>query len=60
MEPTAMEAAITALTAGITPTALWAVVASIAGIVGIMVLFELGLHFVRKSVKGAAKGKAKF
>jgi hypothetical protein len=55
-----MEAVITALTAIVTPTAIWAVVASLATFVGALVLVSLGLHFLRRSVNGASKGKAKF
>lgn len=55
-----MSDAITALTAGLTPTALWGAVAGVAGLITIMVVFSLGLHFVRTAVKGAGKGKVKF
>lgn len=55
-----MEAAITALTAQVTAANLWGAVASVASLVGVVLLFVLGLTFVRRVVKGASKGKLKF
>lgn len=56
-----MAAFITALTGtdGISATALWGAVSPIAPFIVIMVLFALGYYIVRKSVKGAAKGKVR-
>lgn len=55
-----MEAVITALQAVITAEALWGVLAAIVGLIGVVFLFVLGLHFLRKTTKGASKGKLKF
>lgn len=55
-----MEAAITALTAQITAANLWGALAGVASIIGVVLLFVLGLTFVRRVVKGASKGKLKF
>jgi len=55
-----MDAAITAITGELTAADLWGVVASLAVFIGAMVIFSLGLHFVRKLTKGAAKGKVRF
>ena len=57
--PATMDTFVTSLTAVITPTALWGVVASVAPVIAITVLFSLGLYFVRRQVKAVAKGKAK-
>lgn len=56
-----MAAFITALTGenGITATALWGAVSPVAPLVVIMILFALGYTIVRKSVKGASKGKVR-
>lgn len=54
-----MEAFITALTASINAGALWGVLAQIVPFVGVLVLFALGVHFIRRGISGAAKGKAK-
>lgn len=54
-----MEAFMTALTTEIDATALWGVLAGIVPFVGVLVLFALGVHFIRRGVSGAAKGKAK-
>lgn len=52
---------ITALTGenGITATSLWGSVSPAAPFIVIMVLFALGYYVIRKSVKGAAKGKVR-
>lgn len=56
-----MAAFITGLTgeSGITASSLWGAVAPIAPFVVVMVLFALGYYIIRKSVKGAAKGKVR-
>lgn len=59
-EPTGMEAAITAISAQITAANLWGALAAVAGIIGVVLLFVLGLTFVRRVTKGASKGKLKF
>lgn len=54
-----MQQFVTDLTESITSTALWNTLTPVAGIVGIMILFALGVHFLRKAIKGAQNGKAK-
>lgn len=55
-----MNTFVTALTAVITPAALWGVLSGIAAFVGAMILFSLGMHYLRRVTSGASKGKAKF
>lgn len=55
-----MEAVLTALTAQITAANLWGALAAVVPIIGTVLLFVLGLTFVRRTVKGASKGKLKF
>ena len=58
-----MSAFITALTdttTGISATTLWTEVAHIVPLLVILLPFAFGYYVVRKSVKGAAKGKVKF
>lgn len=55
-----MDAVVTALTTAVTPTAVYGVVADIIPWVGALILVSLGLTFLRRGVKGASKGKAKF
>lgn len=55
-----MDAVITALTTGLTPTVFFDIVADIVPFIIVMVPIALGLYFLRKLVKGAGKGKVKF
>lgn len=55
-----MEAVITAITAQITAANLWGALGAVVPVIGIVLLFVLGLTFVRRTVKGASKGKLKF
>lgn len=57
-----MQAFITALTGenGITSSTLWTEVAHIVPLLVILLPFAFGYYVVRKSVKGASKGKVKF
>lgn len=57
-----MQAFITALTGadGITSAMLWGEVAHIVPLLVILLPFAFGYYVVRKSVKGASKGKVKF
>lgn len=61
-EPVAvgMEAVVTALTTGITADSIFAVVADVIPFVVVMVPVALGLYMLRKTVKGAGKGKVRF
>lgn len=54
-----MNAFITALTSEIDAEALWGVLTSIVPFVGVVLLFAIAVHFIRRGVSGAAKGKAK-
>lgn len=57
-----MQTFITALTGenGITSSTLWTEVAHIVPLLVILLPFAFGYYVVRKSVKGASKGKVKF
>lgn len=55
-----MDAVITSLTTGLTPTVFFDIVADIVPFIIVMVPIALGLYFLRKLVKGAGKGKVKF
>jgi hypothetical protein len=55
-----MDAVITALTTALTPTVFFSVITSLVPFIIVLVPISLGLYFLRKLVKGAAKGKVKF
>lgn len=55
-----MEDFITALVAGITPTALWGALAEAVPFIVVVVLVAFGYRIVRRLVSGVSKGKAKF
>lgn len=55
-----MDAIITALTTGLTPTVFFGVIADLVPFLIVLVPISLGLYFLRKLVKGSAKGKVKF
>ena len=55
-----MEDVITAITTAITSANLWGVVAVLVPLIALVVLFVLGLGFVRRITKGVSKGKLKF
>jgi hypothetical protein len=55
-----MTEVVTSLTAGITPTVIMGQVGSLVPFLVIIVPTALGLYFLRKLVKGAAKGKVRF
>lgn len=50
---------ITALVAEVTAVKLFGVLTPLVPWIGTMLLFALGVYFIRKSVKGAGSGKAK-
>lgn len=62
METTAvgMEAVISALTTGVTSQVMFGTLAEIMPFVITLLPFSLGLHFLRKLVKGAGTGKVRF
>lgn len=55
-----MEAVVTALTTGITPAVIMGQVGDLVPFLVVIVPTALGLYFLRKLVKGAAKGKVRF
>ena len=55
-----MEAVITALTSGLTPTVFFDVVADLVPFIIVIVPVALGTYFLRKLVKGSGKAKVKF
>lgn len=55
-----MSEIITALNAGITSETLFGTVADLMPWVITLTIASLGLYFLRKLVKGAAKGKVRF
>lgn len=55
-----MNEIITALNAGITSETLFGTVADLMPWVITLTIASLGLYFLRKLVKGAAKGKVRF
>ena len=57
---TGMDAVISALTTGLTPTVFFEVVADIVPFIITIVPIALGVYFLRKLVKGAGKAKVRF
>jgi hypothetical protein len=58
-----MDTVITALTDstnGITGTNLWSMIGDLVPLIVVLVVFALGLTFLRRAVKGASHGKARF
>ena len=55
-----MEAVITALTTGLTPTVFFAQVAALVPFLIVIVPVALAVYFLRKMVKGAGKAKVRF
>lgn len=55
-----MDAVVTAITTGLTPTVIFGVIADVVPLIILLVPIALGLYFLRKLVKGSAKGKVKF
>ena len=55
-----MSAVITELTTELTPAVFLGTVADLVPFIVVLVPVSLGLHFLRKLVKGAAKGKVRF
>lgn len=55
-----MEAVVTAITTGLTPTVIYGQIENVVPVLILLVPIALGLYFLRKLVKGAAKGKVKF
>ena len=52
-----MEAVITEITTALTPDVFLGTVADLVPFIVVMVPISLGLHFLRKLVKGASKAK---
>jgi len=55
-----MEAVISKLTTGVTSAVMFGTLAEIMPFVITLLPFSLGLHFLRKLVKGAGTGKVRF
>jgi len=55
-----MEAIVTAITTGLTPTVMFGTVANLVPIILLLVPVSLGVYFLRKLVKGAGKAKIRF
>jgi len=55
-----MDAIVTAITTALTPTVFFGVIADLVPFIVVLVPIALGLYFLRKLVKGSAKGKVKF
>lgn len=55
-----MSAIITALNQGLTSATIFGTVADLMPWVITLVIASLGLYFLRKLIKGAAKGKVRF
>lgn len=61
MTPTgSMSEIITALNSGLTSATIFGTVADLMPWVITLVIASLGLYFLRKLIKGAAKGKVRF
>jgi hypothetical protein len=54
-----MEAFVTALTTAVSATTIFAALAPLAPWIGTLILVSVALYFLRRSVSGAGKGKAK-
>lgn len=54
-----MEAAVTALTAVVTPASLFATLAQVAPLVGVGLVVGFGLTIARHTISGIGKGKGK-
>lgn len=57
---TGMNAVIAKLTSGVTSEVMFGTLAEIMPFVITLLPFSLGLHFLRKLVKGAGTGKVRF
>lgn len=51
---------VTALTTGLTPTVFYDQIEALVPFLIVLVPIALGLYFLRRLVKGSAKGKVKF
>ena len=55
-----MDAIITAITTALTPAVFLDTVADLVPFLVVIIPVSLGLHFLRKMIKGASVGKARF
>ncbi|MDD4706417.1 MAG: hypothetical protein PHS24_04325 [Bacilli bacterium] len=55
-----MDAVVTALTTALTPAIFLDTIGDLVPFIVVLVPISLGLYFLRKLVKGAAKGKVRF
>lgn len=58
--PVGMTALVTQLTTGITSSTIFGVVGDVMPFVITMIPIALGLHILRKVIKGASKAKVRF
>lgn len=56
---TGMSGFVQALTAGITPDALWGALTTAAGIIVFAVIFGFAYRVIKRAVNGISKGKGK-
>ena len=54
-----MANAVTALTTAVAPSELWGQIATMAPLIGVMVVFAFGYRLYRRFVKGTSNGKAR-
>lgn len=54
-----MEGFVSALTTAIGSTQLWAIFTKTLPFLTVVILFTIGVYFIRRMIKGVAKGKAK-
>lgn len=50
---------VTSASSQLTAANLWGEVVPIAGMLGVLILFSIGIYFLRKAIRGAGKGKAR-
>lgn len=55
-----METVVTAITTGLTPAVFYGQIGALVPFLIVLVPISLGLYFLRRLVKGSAKGKVKF
>lgn len=55
-----MESVVSQLTTGVTASTIFGVVSQVMPFVVIMIIVSFGVYELRKVIKGASKGKARF
>lgn len=54
-----MQAFVDALALVITPATLWGAIVPLAGLIGVVVVFSIAVHFLRRLIGGVGKAKPK-